>query len=377
MKNPFKFGKPVSGEQFINRKKELKSLKQDILSDVNLILYSRRRTGKTSLILKLLAQLKKEGHPIVYIDLFQADSINNFIEYYAEQIASAKESTLSKGFKWFAGRLKTLKPRIYFDEEMRPAIEFGTTLSPKNQKKVLSEVLALPEELASDRKKAIVVFDEFQDINNIGGIELEKELRATIQRQENVKYVFMGSKEHMIQQMFTDESRPFYQSGVIRKIDIIDRQEFLAYITHQFQKKHIFVSKSIGNEICDLANDIPNYIQMLCYYIWNVANEKKPLAETDINMAVGELLTSQGDLYQNIMESLSLGQRALAKAIARLGGKHITSREYLISGKLTTSSTIYKNAQMLLDRNILEKVEAQYEFKDPFFELWLKTAHGL
>jgi len=46
MKNPFIYGKIVTGEDFCNRKKEIAELSRDIENSQNVILFSPRRFGK-------------------------------------------------------------------------------------------------------------------------------------------------------------------------------------------------------------------------------------------------------------------------------------------------------------------------------------------
>ena len=50
MKNPFVYGEEVSGKAFWNRTKEIKELIRDIQNGQNVIIFSARRYGKTSLI---------------------------------------------------------------------------------------------------------------------------------------------------------------------------------------------------------------------------------------------------------------------------------------------------------------------------------------
>jgi len=52
--NPFRFGTVVDEPYFINREKELREIRQSLISGQNLIIYSPRRYGKTSLITKLI-----------------------------------------------------------------------------------------------------------------------------------------------------------------------------------------------------------------------------------------------------------------------------------------------------------------------------------
>lgn len=85
--NPFKYGQIVSGDYFADREKEIEEIKLDLLSGQNLIIYSPRRYGKTSLILKILEELRQRKLICIYVDLFKVFSKLRFAEVYSAGIA--------------------------------------------------------------------------------------------------------------------------------------------------------------------------------------------------------------------------------------------------------------------------------------------------
>ena len=55
MKNPFKYGEIVKGEDFADREEEFTSLVRDMTDCQKIFMISPRRYGKTSLIKKILS----------------------------------------------------------------------------------------------------------------------------------------------------------------------------------------------------------------------------------------------------------------------------------------------------------------------------------
>ena len=80
MENPFIYGEVVSGKNFGDREKELVELVSDLKSGQNIILYSPRRYGKTSLLLKILSKLKEDGLMTAYMDMTGVTSKHKFNE---------------------------------------------------------------------------------------------------------------------------------------------------------------------------------------------------------------------------------------------------------------------------------------------------------
>ena len=75
----------------------------------------------------------------------------------------------------------------------------------------------------------IVVLDEFQEII---GIEkgIDKRLRAFMQEQNMISYIFLGSQESMMTQIFERKRSPFYHFGQLMRLDKIPFDDFLLYI---------------------------------------------------------------------------------------------------------------------------------------------------
>jgi AAA+ ATPase superfamily predicted ATPase len=86
MKNPFSFSGIVEGPAFCNREKEQTDLAKFIENSQNVLLYSHRRFGKTSLINRIFKDFK--GIVTIYIDLYGTTSIEDFITALFKGISS-------------------------------------------------------------------------------------------------------------------------------------------------------------------------------------------------------------------------------------------------------------------------------------------------
>ncbi|HRG94269.1 MAG TPA: ATP-binding protein, partial [Chitinophagaceae bacterium] len=69
MNTPFLFGKTVSEEAFTNRKTDIKRLSNNLRNNINSILISPRRWGKSSLVRKVTAALRSRSTGIIMLDL--------------------------------------------------------------------------------------------------------------------------------------------------------------------------------------------------------------------------------------------------------------------------------------------------------------------
>ncbi|HBN23129.1 MAG TPA: ATPase, partial [Holosporales bacterium] len=81
MKNPFSYTSIVEGESFCNRQKEKDELLSFIINSQNILLYSHRRYGKTSLIFEVFKKAKHKRPKIntMHVDLYGTLSEKEFV----------------------------------------------------------------------------------------------------------------------------------------------------------------------------------------------------------------------------------------------------------------------------------------------------------
>ncbi|MBD3180389.1 MAG: hypothetical protein GF417_12900, partial [Candidatus Latescibacteria bacterium] len=158
--NPFLFGKIVRGEYFADRKEEMKSIENELLSGQNLVLISPRRYGKTSLVINALEEA--DTH-YLYIDMELVTGEDDFAN-----LLIRKALSLSR-FEKFKDHLKIL--RVQPDFRYNPESgEFSITLGPekKDIPVYLEDALNFPEMVAtSQKRRLVIIFDEFQEVRRI------------------------------------------------------------------------------------------------------------------------------------------------------------------------------------------------------------------
>ena len=94
--------------------------------------------------------------------------------------------------------LPTLRLKVVIESCEGPSISFDIDIDTFDEQKILREIHNLPERLAKKRKKRfVVVIDELREISNLGGITIEKGLRAALQLHNNVSYVSTGNKREV------------------------------------------------------------------------------------------------------------------------------------------------------------------------------------
>jgi hypothetical protein len=375
MRNPFVYGETVSGENFCNRVQEISELVNDILNGTNVILFSPRRYGKTSLINQVLDIARQEGILSFYIDLFPAVNKQKFVEIYARAISSGLPGKTSRVVKKLREYLPRIIPKVVMDDQsvhFEIGFDRRDSLSP-----LIDDLLESGKKVADEHNQnAVVVFDEFQEIANFDDQEIERKMRSLFQHHRNVSYIFMGSKTHLMRDIFNNPNRPFYKSGKHFPLGKIDPVELIRFATGKFESAGIKISRRDLKEVIEITECHPYYFQMLCHVLWEISLENKAVKLSHIDEAVEILISRESSTYMAIWESLTAKQKNLLVALMQEQNAEIYSRSFLEKHGLGAPSSIQKATKKLIDKELIQQANGSYEITDLFFKRWIGHTWG-
>ncbi len=375
MINPFIFGKSVTGDKFINRKKELQEISAHLVRGQNVILYSPRRYGKTSLIKTVLKKLKKQNLEVFYLDLYRISSLQEFYRTYANLIVSQVQSPVKKLFSLILSLLPSLKPKLVYEQPDMPTVEIDIQLPTLKQSATLKELFdAIEEYLYKRNKRGCVVFDEFQEILSVdNGEKLEREMRSAFQHHKSVSYAFLGSKYHLMHGLFKDKNRPFYNFGVHYPLFGILKEDWTPYILRQFRKGGYSVEKMVCEKIMEITKGHPYYTQLFCSELWELFLHNKNLKEDCIYKTLDVVLQKEDHAFSEIWDGLRGRERQVLDAIVQEEHASVFSKEFITRYQFGTPSAIQRAVAGLIEKNLIDKIEGVfYIVNDPLFEQWLK-----
>jgi len=262
MENPFVYGRYVTGEAFTDREEELTYLVRELESNGRIFLISPRRYGKSSLLQLVRQALLKKGLLVAYFDLYKIATMNQFAEAYATAILDASQSKSRKIIKWITDFLPRLGPKISFEAPEAPSVSLDYSLEGEASWKEMEAIYHLPQKIAvQEKKKFVVMFDEFQKIEKLGGAALEKQLRAAIQSHHRVNYVFAGSRQHVLYDMISNRARAFYQLGEVLTLQKIPAAEMARFIRENMTATGFKIDEATVQLIIAEMRNIPNNIK--------------------------------------------------------------------------------------------------------------------
>ncbi len=223
--NPFVYGEIVTAAAFADREAERERLAQDLQAGQKIFLISPRRYGKSSLVRDVMRGLARRKILTVEVTVSASSSYVGFLESYARALVAAETPT-NRLRRWAGELLKTVRPELRFDTaaagEAGFALSFPTVRTPRETARLATEVFALPASIAAARRQRVaILLDEFQTVTTFDGGNVEHALRAAVQDQRQVGYVFAGSEPSLMERMLTSK-RPFYKAGPVMRLSRID-----------------------------------------------------------------------------------------------------------------------------------------------------------
>lgn len=373
MKNPFVFGEAVRGEHFADRENEHREIIRDLSHCQSIFLISPRRYGKTSLILKVLDELKTQGFYTAYIDLYKVNSLQKFLEIYVREVARAVESKLEKTFNFLKKTLPGLRPKISLQPDGTATIGIEPIPKTEDVAKFLDEIYDLPQQLAEKKSRSyVIVFDEFQEIQYLNGDSMEKTMRASFQHHNKVGYLFAGSKRHILYDMVSNPDRAFYKMGRVMTLAKLPEEEFGNFLLEAFEKTGYSVEDGAILRLLEIVENYPYNAQYFCHKLWDDFADSRKISINDLEPTLVCLLSENTPVYISIWDGLSLHQRRVLIAIATHGGSSLFSQDFIRENNLGNSSSIQTSLRLLMKRQVLDKEKNIYFITDVFFKEWTR-----
>ena len=304
----------------------------------------------------------------IFIDLYTLTDINHLLQILSSEIMKKSYRRIGLITKKISEFLTGIKPVMKLTVNGSLMVDFEKV----EKKMLLEEVFDLPGKITEEvKKKMVIVFDEFQEIRNFGKGQIEKVMRAKFQHHKDVSYIFMGSKERIMEDMVLSPQSSFYKMGKIIYLDKIPEKEFEEFISKKFITTGFKVERDAIKEILEFTNNIPYYVQMFCYTLWNEKFWEKKITLSDIE-EIGEKIVKQNENYFiELWESLTSYQRKVVVALANREEEKIYSHEFIEKFDLKSPSSLQKTIKELVKKRIIYK-KKDIEFTDPFFFQWIK-----
>ena len=371
--NPF----PVTGYHgsayFCDREEELGDLAEAMGARRHITIVALRRMGKTALIRRFFDSLDDRQYIKLYLDLMPTADLRALHEELLTALVRAFPERSSMGrriWRW----VKRIRPTMTFDPYTgQPTV--SVTIDPAEMHYAsIQDGFRLLEQSG---KKIIIAMDEFQQITHYPENQTEAWLRAQIQQLRNTTFIFSGSQQTLLHDMFSSAKRPFYASSQLMHLSYIAPDKYTVFIDKHFRRHGREFPRDLIAQLLDWARCHTYYVQMACNKLF--ASGEKQINEKTMWAIMGQLLRIQEGLYYTYRELLTNPQWNLLKAIGKEEKVHApTGQRFIRDHHLGGPATVSRSLKSLLDNELIFRIpdreeKGYYQVYDVFLSRWLET----
>jgi hypothetical protein len=258
--------------------------------------------------------------------------------------------------------MKQWVPRISFSPDSQQ--EFSLGLNWSDLKKQPDEILDLAENIARSRKQKIVIcLDEFQNIGFYeDSLAFQKKLRSHWQTHQSASYCLYGSKRHMLMEVFTSSSMPFYKFGDLMFLSKISIEYWVPFICERFKSTGKVIHEKLAENIANLVEGHPYYVQQLAQQIW--LRTEKEVSGHILDDALESLVLQLSMLFQNLTENLTTPQVNFLRMLLNKEVQY-SSKENIEKYRLGSSANVVRIKKSLIRKEVIDEHMNELFILDP------------
>ena len=368
--NPFITYGYKGAEYFCDRQKETKKVIDGLNNERNITLIAPRRIGKTGLIHHVFAQIKEKQPDVCcfYIDILATKSLEQFVQLLAQNVLGKLDSPTQTALRKVSEFFSNFRPTVTFDAQTgMPTFSLDIAINQEEQ-----SLRRIFEYLQQSGKRCYIAIDEFQQITHYSGANTEALLRSHIQFMPNVYFIFAGSQQHMMNEMFISAKRPFFQSSQIINLGEIDETAYFEFSAKLFERQEMSLPAPVFHYMYEKMDGQTWYLQAIMNRIY-ANHDVKVIGQAEVDQAIEELIDENETAFENYYSSLTNNQSALLLAIARERQvKAPMANEFKRKHRLPALSSIKMALTALTDQQLVYQYHGSFIVYDRFFGMWLR-----
>lgn len=364
--NPFRYTGPVSIDDLIDRDTETNDLLRIAAEGNNARLVAPRRFGKTSLLRRVAGEALADGTTSVYVDFFGVVSNAEIAARIETAYVGSLQGSLAR---WMDGVRRGLRPSVTLGGGPVPA---SANVTANASKTTLEQWLALPERVHQrTKRRVLIIFDEFQDVL-AADPNADAVIRSVIQHQgEFASYIFAGSHFGLMNELFANPQRAFYQQARAVALPPLPPEYTAAFIAERFSDTNKDVGRALS-VLLDIGAGHPQRTMLLAHDIWDLTGTQTAADEATAAAAIDTAVNSLAEEFRAVWSRMTAAERQIMAALA--GGQGPYSQA---AGQTSRSGSQTKNAlNALTERADVTRYVApaadRYTIVDPLLAEWIR-----
>ena len=373
-RNPYHFGSPVDdAAHFADREREAKLLRGLMLNGQNAILIAPRRYGKTSLLNRVVEQVRDAGGLTGKVNLIRCATAKDVAEELLRGVVHGPLGPLRGRVHEVLTYLRHLRvtPEFIFDNQTGyiQGVRLANLQQDVSWQDVIGDVVGTLREAGDQDHPASLVLDEFQKVLEIDP-GLPDVFKGMVDDLPEVSLVFAGSRRHLMERMTDDPDHgALYNVGAKHYLGKVPEADFVAYLIARATTAGADLALAEAERIFALAAGVPNDVQLVAFFAFEQA-EGGAIDDAAIDRALRAAVGDQKDEFEQIFSRLARSQQLLLKRIARRAVESFTNQSVLL--ELGVSHTAAARAgEVLQQEGLIVRERAGWTLASGLFSEWL------
>ena len=368
----FVFDRLVDRENICNQQREQQVLRDAVGRGHRMVVYGPRNYGKTSVVRNITIKefrRTRKCHFVLFADLLGVRSMQSLTRRLATSLqrsfaASFPVRNLLDNASRFLG---ALRPEIALDPQTgSPSLSLHTREpeSAGSLQTLWEHIAGITEEVDS-----LIVLDEFQDVAFID--EAPAQLRSCLEGLGATPILLLGSKRHMLADLFAAPGAPLSAWGSDLEFRPIAHDEYHRYMEERFRPRGLTISREVSASLQDGMQRVPEAINRLCAQLLELY-EATEIDQARVREALAMLLENREGRFAAYLSAFSATDEGVLTEIARRERvAHPQSKSFLASVRLS-NRTVALSVKRLWDRGVIEHVADSYRIADPLLAAYLR-----
>lgn len=364
--NPFILKGYKGSGYFCDREEDTAKLLNAITNEQDVTLFAYRRLGKSALIHHTFAKLPKD-YKSIYIDIWGTSDVHGFTKELANGIAKSKLFSKRKLSEKLSSFIKAIGASFSFGLDGSPQLNLSYS-GKESTFRSLEEIFGFLNEL---NEKIVIAIDEFQEIKKYDDeMPFEGKLRGLVQQSKNITFIFSGSEQHLLNEIFNKYTKPFYQSTRTIQIEKIDLKKYKKFIIGHFKKASKPIKEDIVDHILNITYNHTYYVQAVANFVFSL--DAIPQSIDEFTIKYKEYILEKSVFYTELPERLTKQQFVVLKSFALEGIVAApNSGDFLRKSGLNSASSMQRVINSLIEKQLLIKEPTGYRLYDVFLGQFL------
>jgi hypothetical protein len=355
--SPFPYQGPLQPDQVRGRDALVADLTERVTARRVTALLGPRRFGKTSVLVRITADLARAGTSVVWVDLYEATSVSDIALRFDAALADATGSVRRR----FADIAASVDLNLGL-------LKLGLTRRGPGRPDPATALHLLLDTLVAGAAEhpTVVVFDEFPGIVRVDGAA--GLLRTKLQHHfQDIGIVFAGSQPSLMRAMFTDKAMPFYAQADLVSIGPFTLAEVKAIVDDGFTSSDRDPGE-LPAAIYDYAHGHPHRTMQLADAAWRVAAPGEPYDRRVWEQALTAVRTGTELACETVFSGFATSEKTVLRLLA--SGDSLFGAA---AGLLALSRSSAQNARdkLLASGDIIDTPDGP-AVTDPVIADWLR-----